>query len=900
MKYTGKFKNIKDELFQVDIVTNNDTTQMKELKFSDNPCVISQSSSDGVFSPIKSRSCTVTVVTEEPLFDIFTTNSVGTSLTVINITTGDYVFNGYVTPCQYNQSYLYLNELEIEAVDALSVLQNYRYINTTLVGDYLELTQLLIVICNNYLSYLSQGQIGYTHLYFDNSIRTSQQYPIKIDVTNFIDQEMTFYDVLSEVCKFYGITVIPEGRNLYFIDYTKITAGVPTYTLYDLLTSQTKTISINSKIELEDYAGDDQNIEIDEVYNHIKVNCEVNEIDKEIIEYSSEDDFVEPKSRIIRNISVAEWDNTGQQTFVTNYSFDIRQYFSTEESKYSDNFKLVQNGVNLNSYKTKYFYTHLVGALNSTEYTEVTITHPDQTTKTIKVYSGTFDESNFCLPDLYGSHIQIIDKRSQIWTYYDLFATEEEAESYVPPEPVPGEIHEGAITSFELEPNVPYTLLDDYGTEIIIVSNAVAVPTVIAASYGYPQIVYDVTNQFIANTNPRLYKWAQYQDNNLYNSKLEWNNMFVLSAYTQGCTDGRTGTWGELQDKIVDDFIAQHYNDNDLGTTTVGYFNLKQLEMKSVGKITGDQPVDSYIVISGNVFLCGNIIEDFASNKQYTTGSFFHQPHSTMGRKHQLLGFDCLRCSIKIGNKYYYPNGTDETKWSTTPNIFALPICENDLTWYGWVDMTNTVNYNMNIGDEKGYAVKIPAGVALDGQIELTFYTPTIPCLYYIDQPSVVTELHTYKDLPNLVLLKDFKLKYIISGEEERESADEDDVTYENETETNNVISASYDIDLKINTYTNKKPQAKSNVMRQTQDGLMNVEDCVSADSSTRQEIYLINKYLGHYDTPKIIYNCVVHGYKKPFEQVISNAIGAGKYMIVDEQEYNVKADVNELKLIQY
>jgi len=114
------------------IITNNDSSEETELTFSDkSPVVIAQTSSDGLFTPIKSRSCTVTIVSNEPYFDMYSGSSHGTSLVVNNLSTGECVFFGYVTPCEYNQPYLYLNQIEIEAVDALSTLQDFKYTYTS-------------------------------------------------------------------------------------------------------------------------------------------------------------------------------------------------------------------------------------------------------------------------------------------------------------------------------------------------------------------------------------------------------------------------------------------------------------------------------------------------------------------------------------------------------------------------------------------------------------------------------------------------------------------------------------------------------------------------------------------------------------------------------------------------
>lgn len=56
MKYEGRFRTLKDEMIQVVIITNNDASQEEEIFFADESPVMISQSSDGIFSPIKSRS----------------------------------------------------------------------------------------------------------------------------------------------------------------------------------------------------------------------------------------------------------------------------------------------------------------------------------------------------------------------------------------------------------------------------------------------------------------------------------------------------------------------------------------------------------------------------------------------------------------------------------------------------------------------------------------------------------------------------------------------------------------------------------------------------------------------------------------------------------------------------
>ena len=65
------------------------------------------------------------------------------------------------------------------------------------------------------------------------------------------------------------------------------------------------------------------------------------------------------------------------------------------------------------------------------------------------------------------------------------------------------------------------------------------------------------------------------------------------------------------------------------------------------------------------------------------------------------------------------------------------------------------------------------------------------------------------------------------------------------------------------------------------------------------QELNIIDRYIEHHSNPKKIYNCTVRGYYEPWKCLRVTALNNCK-MIVDEQEYNVLTDINELKLVEY
>ena len=271
---------------------------VEELLFAgEAPVMIEQSSSDGLFTPIKSRACTITILTEIPYYDMYTSTVQGTSVEVQNTSTGEVLFSGYLTPCQYNQPYVGLDELEIEAVDKLSSLEDIKY---EYIGGSTSIISIIDII-----KYLIHNVAGYTGSIYAPVLMSSSNSYYKafeqeyISDENFYDDDdehtpWSCYEILEEICKIYGVSIVPYGEDVYFIDarvssrhsknfpsLNQTDNGKLNYYNYD--TGETVEVLVKKEIGLEDYLGDQHDIELDDVYNKISVSANIYEIDKDDI-----------------------------------------------------------------------------------------------------------------------------------------------------------------------------------------------------------------------------------------------------------------------------------------------------------------------------------------------------------------------------------------------------------------------------------------------------------------------------------------------------------------------------------------------------------------------------------------------------------------------------------------
>ena len=311
MKYIGKFSNRNNELIEVNIITNDSDYQTTEITLGETPVVISQSS-DGIFSPIKSRSCTITIVTNDYFPDMYTSESHGTKVIVNNVSKGECIFYGFLTPCEYNQPYIYVNQLELEAVDALSTLKDFKY---------WPISDKKINKMSSLLSYALIIEAGYTNVYIpfmgnktyaQNNYNYDIQFPTNLEYISDIlfkesddDEELEYkdwYTIIEEICKFFGLSAVPYGDSVYFIDYKIVKyCGNKEYleqsydadykTYYNLRDYQPYYVNSNFRVlTKDDYAGTEQNIEIDDVYNKITVKADVDDVKDDDIYVDIEDD----------------------------------------------------------------------------------------------------------------------------------------------------------------------------------------------------------------------------------------------------------------------------------------------------------------------------------------------------------------------------------------------------------------------------------------------------------------------------------------------------------------------------------------------------------------------------------------------------------------------------------
>lgn len=282
MKYFSQFKDVNDQLYTVNIITNGDGSTTKEFTLGGSPFTTEMDNSDKIiYKPCKYQSATIEMVSQDYNFDIYSSTAQGTKVQLLK--GSEIVWAGFITPNLYDQGFNEFREtISLEAIDGLSTLQYYKY---TPVGETKDIVSFISII--NHL--ISQCH-SYSYFYISDNIQkddttnSSINESLYISEQNFFDEKKenetdndvawTMQEVLEEICQYLGYTCIAEGDSVYFLDYDAIREGINTYYKYtvDNIANPTKVTKVFHKmINENDHSENGASLSLDKTYNKVKV-----------------------------------------------------------------------------------------------------------------------------------------------------------------------------------------------------------------------------------------------------------------------------------------------------------------------------------------------------------------------------------------------------------------------------------------------------------------------------------------------------------------------------------------------------------------------------------------------------------------------------------------------------
>ena len=303
MRYISTFYSvIKNTQYNLEIVTNGAAGGTPvDISLGPDPFTTSMDTgSNTIYSPIKSQSATVQIAadtsTNSYYFDMYASTPKQNSVKLMDAS-NNIVWTGYMSPNVFDADYNFVNEVwDIEAVDGLSVLKNYDYVpadssNGVPVKGFIPFNILIhncLFKCGCYTKfYMSKAlQIVDSSNNIQTSLRTIEN--LVISEQNFFnedDEPMKYFDVLSECCKFLGVTCVAYGDAVYFMDYDAIKAGTPKYDIYTIgnamkittasytptSANRNKTVSSAHTIDASTYSSTGTRLSLESVYSKVTV-----------------------------------------------------------------------------------------------------------------------------------------------------------------------------------------------------------------------------------------------------------------------------------------------------------------------------------------------------------------------------------------------------------------------------------------------------------------------------------------------------------------------------------------------------------------------------------------------------------------------------------------------------
>lgn len=302
MKLSGTFLDINDT--SIEVVIENKSIATSDIVigcagdntnvfFADDPLSVDEDY-DSTFDVMVQKSGQLTLLTKGDtnlVGILFANNQHNVTITINK--GGHCVFYGFVEPNVYSQDYAEeYTQLDINFTDFLSTLQ---YGKLSDASTYNEAKQAASTLSfKDYIEAMGFFDIG--NVYFDKSSKVSDTETdtlsgIGVSGSLFFgdteDDEWTFEDILKEILQYLNLHIIQIGTDFYIFDWSTLTQSreaneKDTMDFLCLNDGSVQPLYFPKKsyrITKPDYASNDTQISVDEVYNQIQVKCDLKNLE---------------------------------------------------------------------------------------------------------------------------------------------------------------------------------------------------------------------------------------------------------------------------------------------------------------------------------------------------------------------------------------------------------------------------------------------------------------------------------------------------------------------------------------------------------------------------------------------------------------------------------------------
>ncbi|MEG0796682.1 MAG: hypothetical protein RR397_09305 [Odoribacter sp.] len=225
MIYKGNFSDKNNNVYSVELITAAGDSE-KKILLSNTPVTVSYEGSEDIFKPLKLSGATVRCWVNEYMFDLFTGEAKGVRCMIKKDNLIQW--QGYVSPNIYNQDYNKEKfELEIEAVDCLSVLDYIKY-----ESESKEITSFLDII--KMAINASGGEFKYLYYPKTTDISLETTFISEQNWFNEDAQAMTYKEILESVMQYLNLTMFQYKDSVYMVDYRFFNTSTLYYTRYTI------------------------------------------------------------------------------------------------------------------------------------------------------------------------------------------------------------------------------------------------------------------------------------------------------------------------------------------------------------------------------------------------------------------------------------------------------------------------------------------------------------------------------------------------------------------------------------------------------------------------------------------------------------------------------------------
>lgn len=253
-------------------VEESENIVSQELTLSSNAVTITYQS-DEIFQPLKQSGCTISVLTDDILTDLYTgkINDV-----MVNIYKNEELFwMGFLTPNLYSSEYqTSLDLLQLEFIDVVSNLENIKYSSS---GNGVNSFYNIIT---DALSKIDEGHI-INSIYLHKSLSIDDDNDI---LNSLFIQERNFYDegeepqtcksVIEDILRYIGMSLIQYKDSYILLDYESLKKGYYDFIKYDLIENTISSASFQEDKRTISEIGVYNNqatISMGDIYNKISI-----------------------------------------------------------------------------------------------------------------------------------------------------------------------------------------------------------------------------------------------------------------------------------------------------------------------------------------------------------------------------------------------------------------------------------------------------------------------------------------------------------------------------------------------------------------------------------------------------------------------------------------------------